>query len=35
MNEWVICFIFLKQIKFGSEPPLAKDGEDSISVTFK
>ena len=33
MNEWVNCFIYFKQIKFGSEPLLATGREDSISVS--
>lgn len=34
MSEWVNCFIFFKQIKFGSELLLTKVREDSISVIF-
>lgn len=35
MNEWVNCFIYFKQTKFGSEPLLATGREDSISVSFE
>ena len=35
MNEWVNCFIYFKQIIFGSELLVTTGREDSISVGFE
>ena len=35
MNEWVNCFIYFKQMIFGSELLVTTGREDSISVGFE